>query len=378
MPDRISVVKEQLFKNIFDFANGGLAIVSLKGKWVKVNDSLATYLGYSKEELYKLSFQQITHKKDLNIDLENMRLLIKGEIDKYQIEKRYFHKNGNIVWALISVSLLRDDHGEPIYFIAQILDITSSKESKSQLKILLELAQEQNNRLTNFADIVTHNLKTHTSNLSTLVSFLEEEAHDLVQDENFELLKGSVINLTQTVSHLTEIAKIKSVDENKIEALNLYTFVSQAIYNISAIAKNKNCVIENHVDKDHLINAIPAYLDSIILNFLSNAIKYRDQTRDTVIKLSSQIENDHVAFHIEDNGLGIDLDKFGDSLFQMYKTFHYNDDALGIGLFITKAHIEALGGHVKVKSEVGIGTVFSVCFKRPTTFVLESNTSGLK
>ncbi|MEP3839069.1 MAG: PAS domain S-box protein [Algibacter sp.] len=372
MPDNIKLVKDQLFKNIFDFANGGIAIVGLKGEWVKVNNSIVKYLGYSKEELYKLSFQQITHKEDLNIDLENMQRLLKGEIDKYQIEKRYFHKNGNIIWALLSVSLVRDEKEEPLYFIAQILDITSSKDNKSQLKILLELAQEQNNRLVNFAEIVTHNLKTHASNLGTLVSFLEEESHDLVKDENFELLKGSVINLSQTVSHLTEIAKIKSIDENKIEALNLYNFVKQAIYNISGIAKNKNCVIENYVDKDHIINAIPAYLDSIILNFLSNAIKYRDKNRDTIIKLSSEVQNEYIVFHIEDNGLGIDLEKFGGSLFQMYKTFHYNDDALGIGLFITKAHIESLGGYVKVKSEVGVGTVFSVYFKKPIAFILES------
>ncbi|WP_142785373.1 ATP-binding protein [Changchengzhania lutea] len=103
--------------------------------------------------------------------------------------------------------------------------------------------------------------------------------------KNFELLKGSVINLSQTVSHLTEVAKIKSIDENKIEPLNLKIYVTHAIYNISALAKNKKCIIENHVNKDHLVNAVPAYLDNIILNFLTNAIKYRAENRATTIKL---------------------------------------------------------------------------------------------
>lgn len=373
MPKNLNLVKDQLFKNIFDFANGGIAIVSLKGKWVKVNGSVVKCLGYSEEELYNLSFQQITHKDDLDIDLENMRQLIKGEIDSYEIEKRYFHKNGSILWALLSVSLVRDDRGRPMYFISQIRDITKRKKDRDQLEILLELTKEQNNRLMSFAEIVTHNLRTHASNLTTLLSFLEEESHDLVQDENFELLKASVINLGQTVSHLTEIAKITSVDENKIQPLNLYNYVKQAIYNVSALAKNKNTSIENYVNKEHLVNAIPAYLDSIILNFLTNAIKYRDENRDTVIKLNSEIDDDYVVFHIEDNGLGIDLEKYGNKLFQMYKTFHKNKDALGIGLFITRTHIESLGGHVKVKSKIGVGTTFSVYLKIPTAFVLDDN-----
>ncbi|WP_445736323.1 ATP-binding protein [Mariniflexile sp.] len=96
---------------------------------------------------------------------------------------------------------------------------------------------------------------------------------------------------------------------------------------------------------------------------VTKAVKYRSDKRDVLIKLSSNIQNGHVVFHIEDNGLGIDLDKFGDKLFQMYKTFHKNKDALGVGLFITKNHIESLGGHIEVKSQVDVGTKFSIFLK---------------
>ncbi len=136
------------------------------------------------------------------------------------------------------------------------------------------------------------------------------------------------------------------------------------MYNIIALAQNANAIIYNEIDEDLNVRAIPAYLDSIVLNFLTNAIKYKSDERVPIIELSSEVQGDFVVFKVKDNGLGIDMEKFGDKIFQMYKTFHYNEDAIGIGLFITKNHIESLGGKVEVKSEVGIGTEFVIYLKK--------------
>ena len=130
------------------------------------------------------------------------------------------------------------------------------------------------------------------------------------------------------------------------------------------MAQNAEATIYNEIDEHIRVYALPAYLDSIILNFLTNAIKYRSAKRTLIIELSTSIDNEFVVFKIRDNGLGIDLDKYGDKLFQMYKTFHYNEDAIGIGLFITRNHIESLGGKVEVKSEVDQGTEFSIYLKK--------------
>jgi PAS domain S-box-containing protein len=370
MDQNLTLIKDKLFENIFTYAKGGMAILSLEGKWIKVNKSIVDFLGYSEKELYEMSFKDITHKHDLDMNLDCMMSLLHGEKDNYQIEKRYFHKSGRIVWAMLSASVVRNPEGEPLYFVSQIHDISKQKSDRHKLEIMLNVAKEQNHRLSNFAQIITHNLRTHASNLMTLVEFLEEESHTLTQDDNFELLKGSIINLSQTVSHLTEVAKIKSVAADKIESLNLHDYVKHAIYNVNALARNKNCTIENTVDSSHLVKAIPAYLDSIVLNFLTNAIKYRSKDRDATIKLSSEIQGEYVVFNIKDNGLGIDLEKFGDRLFQMYNTFHRNKDALGIGLFITQNHVESLGGYIKVESEVGVGTTFSVFLKKANKPIL--------
>ncbi|WP_370476979.1 ATP-binding protein [Tamlana flava] len=112
------------------------------------------------------------------------------------------------------------------------------------------------------------------------------------------------------------------------------------------------------------VKGIPAYLDSIILNFLRNAIKYGSDIRKPEIKLSTHKENEYVVLKIVDNGKGIDMEKYVKNLFQMYKTLHSNKDAIVIGLFITKNHIESLGVKVEVQSQVEVGTKFSTYFKR--------------
>ena len=111
-----------------------MALVAPDGKWLRVNRSVCEITGYSEEELLQRSFQDITHPDDLDLDLANVHKMLAGEINDYQMEKRYYHKNGAIVWVLLSVSLVRDKKERPRFFISQIQDITTRKESERQLE----------------------------------------------------------------------------------------------------------------------------------------------------------------------------------------------------------------------------------------------------
>ncbi len=124
---------DSLFQSAFEFAAIGMALVSPEGKWLRVNRSVCKITGYNETELLARTFQDITHPDDLESDLENVRRLLAREIDTYQMEKRYFHKGGSIVWVLLSVSLVRTKSGEPLFFISQIQDITRQKASEEQL-----------------------------------------------------------------------------------------------------------------------------------------------------------------------------------------------------------------------------------------------------
>ena len=125
---------DSLFQNAFEHAAIGMALVAPDGKWLRVNRSVCEITGYTEEELLQRSFQEITHPDDLDLDLANVRKMLAGEIDDYQMEKRYYRKNGAIVWVLLSVSLVREEKGRPRFFISQLQDITSRKESERQLE----------------------------------------------------------------------------------------------------------------------------------------------------------------------------------------------------------------------------------------------------
>ncbi|MDX6529077.1 MAG: hypothetical protein QOH41_1367 [Blastocatellia bacterium] len=127
---------EEHFRNAFDYAAIGMALVSPQGAWLRVNRSLCELVGYSEQELLDANFQAVTHPDDLRNDLANLYRLMQGETPTCQVEKRYVHRLGQIVWALNSVSLVRDTDNNPVHFIFQIQDITERKRAEAALQSL--------------------------------------------------------------------------------------------------------------------------------------------------------------------------------------------------------------------------------------------------
>jgi PAS domain S-box-containing protein len=125
---------EQRFRGSFERAAIGMALVGTEGRFLRVNGSLCETLGFPERELLGKTFQEITHPDDLDADLDQVRRMLDGEIRTYQMEKRYFHKEGQVVWALLSVSLVHDEEGEPLYFVSQIQDITERKVLEERLQ----------------------------------------------------------------------------------------------------------------------------------------------------------------------------------------------------------------------------------------------------
>ena len=161
---------EQRFRDAFEAAAIGMALVALDGRWLRVNWALCQAVGYSEAELLTRTFQEITHPDDLDADLSQVKRLLDGQITSYQMEKRYFHKDGSTVWVLLSVSLARNEHGEPRYFVAQVQDVTQHKLSEAALKDSerkLRLALAAANMLSWTWDIRTDELE-HVGDLFSL------------------------------------------------------------------------------------------------------------------------------------------------------------------------------------------------------------------
>jgi len=126
-------ISEERFASAFESAPIGMALVSPNGHWLKVNRALCQLIGYTVEELLKNTFQDLTHPEDLGQDMEYVRRVLAGEIQHYEMEKRYLHKQGHVVRVLLNVSLVRDDQNVPLYFVSQIQDITERKSSEQKL-----------------------------------------------------------------------------------------------------------------------------------------------------------------------------------------------------------------------------------------------------
>ncbi|KJD33669.1 hypothetical protein PK35_06505 [Tamlana nanhaiensis] len=355
--------REQILTKTFDLSAVGMVTLTLKGQFIDANKSFCETFGYTKEEIQQLTFLDITHPADKTKGKQAIMDMIDGKVNYYQSEKRYIAKNGKTIWTYISSTVIRDNNGIPLHFVTQINDISQIKRSTKKIVDLLDTTENQNKRLLNFAHIVSHNLRSHFSNLNMLLDLAKIEIPETTDNEIFPLLKQAVDHLGETVDNLNEVASINTKKNIQLEPLGLLDTVNTITKSIAAQIIASKADISINIASHIKVMAIPAYLDSIVLNFLTNAIKYKKQNEVPKIDITAKIENNFIILQIRDYGLGIDLQKHGEKLFGMYKTFHKHEDSRGIGLFITKNQIEAIGGTVDVDSKVNEGTTFNIHLK---------------
>ncbi|MES2457916.1 MAG: PAS domain S-box protein [Bacteroidota bacterium] len=347
--------RERRFSMAFDHAPIGMALLSPAGDWIKVNLSLCKLLGYSPERFLQHTFQDFTHPDDLASDVDQMHQLLDGTIEAYSLEKRYFHADGHFIWALLNVSLVRDSFGAPLYFISQIKDISERKKS-------MEIISEQNRRLLNFAHIVSHNLRSHTGNIRMITDMIFNENDEAERNKLIKMLDVTSANLLETLDHLNEVVKVHDNGQADRIRLNLKHEIQRVLDILSGSIRMQAVQLEVDVDGEILVEFNPAYLESILINLIGNSIKYRHPDRFPLIKITAGRADRQIVLYVEDNGLGMDLELYGHKLFGMYKTFHRHPDARGMGLFLVKNQIEAMGATIEASSKPDVGTSFIVRF----------------
>ncbi|SIS40079.1 PAS domain S-box-containing protein [Zobellia uliginosa] len=354
---------EDSFYGAFEHSNTGMAIVALDGSFEKVNQSLCDCLGYTMDELTEMSFQEITHPDDFKNDVHLLKQVVNGLKPSYKLEKRYIHKNGHIVYGILTATAVTDMNGKVLHYVSQVTDISPQIRTEKKLTRLVNITSEQNERLLNFAHIVSHNLRSHSSNLSMLTNFLIKEKSDEERKNLLTMLRGASDGLNETIMHLNEVVQVKIGAHEKKKDVNLYDTLKNVENNLSQLIQEKNATFELKIPRNLTIKAIPAYLDSIVLNLISNGLKYSSPKRKPLIQISAELAHDAIIISFKDNGMGIDLTRHQKKIFGMYKTFHRNKDAKGIGLFITKNQIEAMNGKIEVESTVGVGSTFKLYFE---------------
>ena len=256
--------------------------------------------------------------------------------------------------------MLYDETGIYSKYILITRDINKAKLATEELNRLYELSKSQNSKLLDFTYIVSHNIRSNSCNISMLLDLIDETKDIDEREVYFKLLKESNDKLTETLHYLNETINIKTNSENLKIPINVKLEVEKVLHTINAIILKENVSVKINIDNDLSINTVPSYFESIIFNLVSNAVKYKSEIENPTIEISALKKGTVCNISVKDNGLGIDLEKNKEKIFGMYKTFHDNENATGIGLFMTKNHVETLGGKIEVLSKVNEGSEFKI------------------
>ncbi|MCL6218456.1 PAS domain S-box protein [Zunongwangia pacifica] len=358
--------RQKLLQSLYELSPIGIALNDFEtGAFLEINEKLLEPTGYTREEFLKLNYWDITPKEyELQEAQQIESMNATSSYGPY--EKEYIRKNGEKYPVLLRGILVEDLEGnKKIWsFVEDISEHKKDEFEKAQhlekIQSLLHIKNDQNERLKNFAHIVSHNLRSHSGAINTLIYFIQEENTILNDQETFKYLIQASSNLEGTIKDLNEIVEVNLSDARDFKQIDIYPLIQKNVESVFPLAKQNKVEIFTNVEPETYMVGVRSYLESIFLNFITNGIKYSAVDRDSYLKISAQSEGNFTTVVFEDNGLGIDMKTYGKKLFKMYQTFHTHKDARGIGLFITKNQIETMNGTIEVTSKVNVGTTFKI------------------
>jgi signal transduction histidine kinase len=239
------------------------------------------------------------------------------------------------------------------------------KTNKNLEKIVVDRTihlTNQNKQLEDFAHIISHNLRGPVGNLNSILDFYKEGKTMEEKDELIEMLEKTVNNIGSTLNELLEVVSIRHQSKNGKEKIVFETVFSKIKETFQGQTLKSKAIVTADFSKAPEIKYLPTYLESIMQNLLSNSLKYCATERIPIIHFETNRVNDSIELTVSDNGLGIDLSKNKSKIFGLHKTFHKHPEAKGVGLFLTKTQVEAMGGKISVNSELNEGTTFKIMF----------------
>jgi PAS domain S-box-containing protein len=364
-------LSEERFSSAFEYAAIGMALVSLNGRWLKVNQALCDSIGYSAEELSCKTFQDVTHPDDIEADLANVRQLLDGEISSYKMEKRYFHKEGRVVWALLGVSLLRDKQNKPLYFISQIEDISDMKRAMTRQQELTEKAQVAERAKSDFLAVMSHEIRTPMNGVIGMTGLLLDTGLNSEQRNLAETIRTGGESLLGLINDILDFSKIEA-GQLSFEELDfdLRNVVEDALDMMAGQAQARGIELVGGVDPEvpTKVRGDPGRVHQVLTNLIGNAIKFT-KSGEVAIRVTAQAETEtevHVRFEIKDTGTGI----APETQARLFQPFVQADSSTsrefggtGLGLAICKRLAELMNGDIGVESTLGKGSTFWTTLK---------------
>ena len=332
-------------------------------KILYVNPAFTKLTGYNPEDVIGKTANVFMNKTSLKSDFKRISQALKKK-EEISFETINLNKNKEEYWTNISMIPITNKDNEHSHWISIQRDISKEKEREKEREQLISELTQNNKDLKQFSYITSHNLRAPLSNLTGLLNLIEDIP---VEDEELkEIINGfskSTNQLNETINDLVKVIIIKdspSIDKEQVVIRDVF----ENIFNqLSFLISAKKPIIKMDFEKAETIFTNKSYFESILLNLMTNSLKYKDNVRKLKIEIASKSKENNTIITFKDNGIGIDLERNKDKIFGLYQRFHDYADSKGLGLYLVKSQVESMGGTISVESEVGKGTSFKITFK---------------
>ncbi|RYU82488.1 PAS domain-containing sensor histidine kinase [Hymenobacter persicinus] len=284
----------------------------------------------------------------------------------WQEEYRFHRADGSWAHVFDRGYILRDEQGRPVRMIGAMQDITARKKLEEKQHLLAERLLKQNSDLQQCAYIISHNLRAPLANALGFTDLLNRIDKDSqVFTDSLKNLHSSLLRLDAVLTDVNTILAIHDQqDVDDAEQVAVAAVWEQVVEHCAPELRAAGAEVVSHVPAALRIVGNRAFFHSIFDNLLANSLKYRAAERPLRVEVEASTEDSGTIIRFRDNGSGFDQARAGDDVFQLYRRFHADRPGRGMGLFLVKAHTEAMNGQVSVRSEVNQGTEFILYFRR--------------
>ncbi|MDR3640266.1 MAG: response regulator, partial [Humidesulfovibrio sp.] len=368
--------REKRFEATFEQAAVGMAHVSLQGALLRVNRTLCGILGYPPEELSRMTFQDVTHPDDLGADLVKMQQMLSGEINSFELDKRYITKQGTLVWVRLTATLVRDEAGQPAYFICVVQDITTRKQVDQELRLAKEAAETANVAKDEFLANMSHEIRTPLNGVLGMLQLLRGGASHKEQETYIGLAYDSGRRLLTLLNNILDFSLLESGRAPlTTEPFSVRTLFNSVLRIFLVTSRSKNIALSGavHESVPETLIGDEARLHQILFNLVGNAIKFtvKGSVHFEAWAQPVQGKPQQLWLHLSvtDTGAGIPDDKI-EHIFRRFTqvdaSYVRKFEGAGLGLAIVKRIVDLMGGDIAVDTKVGVGTTIILTMKLDT------------
>ncbi|MBC7912752.1 MAG: PAS domain S-box protein, partial [Pyrinomonadaceae bacterium] len=286
-----------------------------------------------------------------------------GTIENLELQAKGLAEDRPTLWYDVSIGPVKNDTGKVQSIILLAQNVTDKKQNEQERERLIKEINNRYNELMQFNYIVSHNLRSPIANILGMSYILNPNTPPEDVQQIFEYIMQSAESIDTLIKDLNDVLTARSPLNEKRETFLLTEITRGVCNNLEQQVKQSKAFICIDIDDDaNELTSIKSYVQSIIHNLVSNAIKYKSPDRNPKISVKAWKDSAHSYLEVSDNGMGIDLKQYGNQMFGLYKRFTTQNEGKGLGLHMTKAQIESLGGTISVESELGEGCTFKIVF----------------